>query len=142
MNRNSRSKDGKHNSMTNVPTEVAPAVAWGALLRTATALIRTYERAMEEEVGVPLARYDVLIQLYEAPDQRLRMQALADAVILSRSGLTRLVDRIEGEGLLLREHSREDRRGTYAVLTEAGRQMVERARPYITAGSKSTSHST
>lgn len=115
--------------MTTDTPQLEPAVVWEALLRTVTALVRTYEREMADEIGLPLTWYDVLIQLFEAPDQRLRMQALADAVVLSRSGLTRLVDRIEAAGMLRREHSREDRRGTFAVLTEAGLAMVERARP-------------
>lgn len=122
-------KGGEDDGVTNNVPELEPAVVWEALLRTVTALVRTYEREMADEIGLPLTWYDVLIQLYEAPDQRLRMQALADSVVLSRSGLTRLVDRIEAAGLLRREHSREDRRGTFAVLTEAGGATVERARP-------------
>ncbi len=115
--------------MANNTSHLEPVTAWEELLRTVMALIRTFEREMEAGLGLPLTWYDVLLQLDEAPSHRLRMQALAEAVVLSRSGLTRLVDRIEAKGLLRREHSKEDRRGTFAVLTEAGRATLERARP-------------
>ncbi|MBM3944882.1 MAG: MarR family transcriptional regulator [SAR202 cluster bacterium] len=104
-------------------------MVWEALLRTVTGLIQTFEREMEETERLPLTWYDVLIQLHEAPEGRLRMQALADLVILSRSGLTRLIDRLEKEGLVRREPSREDRRGSYAILTDKGREVLSRARP-------------
>ena len=79
--------------------------------------------------GLPLSWFDVLIHLYEAPKGRLRLQALADSVVLSRSGLTRLIDRMEAAGLVRRELSAEDRRGFYAVLTENGRRRFEEVLP-------------
>ena len=73
--------------------------------------------------------YDVLLGLERAPEQRLRLSELADHVVRSRSGLTRLVDRLEKQGLLRRERCPEDRRGAYAVLTDAGREALGRAWP-------------
>ena len=77
----------------------------------------------------PLTWYDVLWGLEQAPEQRLRMSELADKVVLSRSNLTRLVDRLEEAGLVARERSAEDRRGAYAVLTEPGRDLRTRMWP-------------
>ena len=82
----------------------------------------------------PLSTYDVLIELYEAPEHRLRMHELAERVVLSRSGLTRLVDRLETEGLLTRDRSRTDRRGAYAVITEQGIEALQRTWPIYAKG--------
>lgn len=105
-----------------------PLEVWERLLRTVVGLLRVYEEDMRNH-GLPLPWYDVLIQLNAAPEGRLRMQTLADSVILSRSGLTRLVDRMEQAGLVRREASKEDRRGAYAILTEEGRKTFQRLRP-------------
>jgi len=79
------------------------------------------------EAGLPpLEWYDVLFTLKEAPDYRLRLSEVANRVLLSRSNLTRLVDRLEADGLLRRERCPRDRRGAYAVLTEAGLAMQEK----------------
>ena len=69
--------------------------AWEAVIRTVGSLLKTFETELQDAVGLPLPWYDVLVQLSSAPDGRLRMQALADSVVLSRSGLTRLIDRME-----------------------------------------------
>lgn len=101
---------------------------WEAMLRTVTGLVRSFEEDMKAE-GFSLPWYDVLIQLVQAADHRLRMQDLAEAVVLSRSGLTRLVDRMEGAGLVRREPAPGDRRGAFAVLTEEGRATYDRLAP-------------
>jgi len=93
---------------------------WELTLRTVTTLVRTFEEDTKAE-GFALAWYDVLIQLYQAPRQRLRMQDPADAVVATRSGLSRLIDRMEKAELVRREALADDRRGSYAVLTELGR---------------------
>ena len=105
-----------------------PLGAWEGLIRTVGSLLETFERELQE-VGLPLSWYDVLIQLSAAPEGRLRMQGLANRVVLSSSGVTRLIDRMERAGLVRREPSKEDRRGYYAVLTEEGRRTFNRARP-------------
>jgi DNA-binding MarR family transcriptional regulator len=76
-----------------------------------------------------LADYDVLVQLGLAPDRMLRMSDLAEAVLLTRSGLTRLVDRLEARGLVERRKCPSDARGLLAVLTDEGLRAWEEARP-------------
>jgi DNA-binding MarR family transcriptional regulator len=81
-------------------------------------------KAKFSQAGLPTMEwYDVLLTLKEAPKNRLRLSELAERVLLSRSNLTRLVDRLEKAGLLYREACPSDRRGTFAVLTEAGLAM-------------------
>jgi DNA-binding MarR family transcriptional regulator len=93
---------------------------WRNFLRAHARITRRLEADLVAAHDLPLASYDVLVQLVEAPERRLRMTELAERVLLSRSGLTRLVDRIERQGLVRREPSPTDARGSYAVLTEAG----------------------
>lgn len=102
---------------------------WRSFLRAHATTVRELERELAAEARMPLAWYDVLLQLVEAPDRRLRMAELADRVLLSRSGLTRLVDRLQAEGLVRREPSKDDARGTYTVLTDAGFHRLRRAAP-------------
>ena len=94
--------------------------AWRGLLRVHTALVRELDTELDAAHELPLSSYDVLIYLQSAPDKRLRMAELADSVLLSRSGVTRLVDRLEREGLLVRDTCTSDGRGCFAVLTDAG----------------------
>jgi len=101
--------------------------AWRAFLRTHAVVTAELSRELEEARGLPLVQYDVLVQLDEAEGGRLRMQQLAARVLFSRSGLTRLVDRMTAEGLVRRERCEDDRRGTYAVLTPAGRRRLREA---------------
>lgn len=91
--------------------------------------MRRLEADLLAEQAFPLASYDVLVQLVEAPERRLRMTDLADRVLLSRSGLTRLVDRLEREGFVTREACEQDARGMYAVLTDAGYRRLRTAAP-------------
>jgi DNA-binding MarR family transcriptional regulator len=107
--------------------EVRRLDVWRDLLRAHAVVTATLSRELEEEHGLPLVQYDVLVQLSEAPEGRLRMQQLADRVLFSRSGLTRLVDRMADRGLVRRELCTDDRRGTFAVLTPAGRRRLRDA---------------
>ena len=102
---------------------------WRRFLRTHAVMVRALEQDLAADSDMPLAWYDVLLQLAEAPDRRLRMAELAERVELSRSGLTRLVDRLVGEGLVCREPSPDDARGTYTVLLPAGFERLRRAAP-------------
>ncbi len=106
------------------PTRRAPTrdelVVWRSFLRAHARLTRTLEAELVLDQRLTLASYDVLVQLAERPDRRMRMTELADAVLLSRSGVTRLVDRLERSGLVLRERVDGDGRGVVAVLTETG----------------------
>jgi DNA-binding MarR family transcriptional regulator len=95
---------------------------------------RELERELLAETEMPLGWYDVLLQLAEAPGRRLRMAELADRVLLSRSGLTRLIDRLQSEGLVRREPSPDDARGTFTVLTPDGFARLRAAAPMHLAG--------
>ena len=102
---------------------------WRTFLRSHATVTRRLEAELVAEHDLPLASYDVLVQLSEAPERRLRMTELADRVLLSRSGLTRLADRLERDGLLTRVACPSDARGTLAVLTDEGLARLERAWP-------------
>jgi DNA-binding MarR family transcriptional regulator len=110
-------------------TETEGQLAWSLLLLTQARLIRATDEELAAAGVVPSDLYDVLLALDRAPDRRLRLSDLADHVVLSRSGLTRLVDRLEQQGLLRRERCPEDRRGAFAVLTEAGLAALRKAWP-------------
>jgi DNA-binding MarR family transcriptional regulator len=91
--------------------------------------MRHLERDLVAVHDLPLAWYDVLVQLSEAPERRLRMTDLADRVLLSRSGLTRLVDRLTATGLVKRQTDPSDARGTFTVLTDRGYDRLRDAAP-------------
>ena len=108
--------------------------AWRGLLATHHAVIGQLDQELEREHGLPLTSYEVLIYLADAKGERLRMGELAEQLLLSRSGLTRLVDRLERQGLVSRERCPSDRRGYFARLTAAGRRKLAAARPDHLAG--------
>jgi DNA-binding MarR family transcriptional regulator len=108
--------------------------AWRGMLRVHAALVRELDAELDAAHDLPLSSYDVLIYLQAAPDKRLRMAELADSVLLSRSGVTRLVDRLEREGLIVRDTCTSDGRGCFAVLTDEGEELLSRARPTHLAG--------
>ena len=102
--------------------------SWAGFLRTHASLIRELDDELTRAHGLPLSSYDVLVQLASAPDERLRLSQLADAVLLSRSGLSRLVARLVDQGLVDRIECTTDARGAFAALTDAGRAKLEEAR--------------
>jgi DNA-binding MarR family transcriptional regulator len=102
---------------------------WRAFLSAHARVMRGVEADLHEQGLPPLSWYDVLWALYEAPERRLRMRELAEHVVLTRTGMTRLVDRIEAAGLLRREPVPGDRRGAYAVLTDEGVALLRRMWP-------------
>jgi DNA-binding MarR family transcriptional regulator len=102
--------------------------AWRGMLRVHSALVKALDAELLAEHKLPLTSYEVLINLQAAPGRRRRMAELADSVLLSRSGMTRLVDRLEREGLLERDTCTSDGRGTFAVLTDKGEALLSRAR--------------
>ncbi len=106
------------------PDELA---AWGGFLRAHSELTRALDAELLEAHGLPLTSYEVLLHLARAPQGRLRMSDLADSVLLSRSGLTRLADRLEKDGLIKREECPTDQRGMFAVITEEGRRQFGEA---------------
>ena len=110
--------------------------AWSGFLMGHAQIVRALDAELEREHGLPLSSYDVLIQLSLVPDRRLRMFELADAIVLSRSGLTRLVDRLERAGLVERERGEADPRQMYARLTDRGLEVLVEATPTHIAGIK------
>jgi DNA-binding MarR family transcriptional regulator len=112
--------------MELTPSELA---AWRGFLRVHAALTRELDHELETTHGLPLSSYEVLITLQSAPGRRLRMAELADRVLLSRSGMTRLIDRLERSGLVKRDQCGADARGSYACLTDNGLALIGRVRP-------------
>ena len=108
--------------------------AWGGLLRTHARLVRELDAELQAVHGLPLSSYEVLLRLTRASDGQMRMSELADAVLLSRSGLTRLVDRLERDRLVERRACSNDARGQWAVITQAGRRAFRDAQPTHLAG--------
>jgi DNA-binding MarR family transcriptional regulator len=115
---------------TEAIRELTPAElgAWRGMLRVHSALVKALDAELLAGHDLPLTSYEVLINLQAAPDRRRRMAELAEGVLLSRSGMTRLVDRLEREGLLERDACVSDGRGTFAVLTDKGDALLAEAR--------------
>ncbi|MEO3888172.1 MarR family transcriptional regulator [Nonomuraea sp. B5E05] len=107
---------------------------WRMLQRAQVRITRHLEAELLVAHDLPLASYDVLMQLAEAPEWRLRMNDLAERVLLSRSGLTRLIDRLQRDGLVAREACADDARGLFAVLTERGEARLAEATPTYLRG--------
>jgi DNA-binding MarR family transcriptional regulator len=107
---------------------------WAMFLRTHAAVVSRLEREMDHERRLPLAWYDVLLELNAAPDRRLRMQDLGNRVVLSRSRVSRIVDELTRAGFTRREPDPIDRRGSHAVLTHAGRDALRSAAPIYLRG--------
>jgi DNA-binding MarR family transcriptional regulator len=102
--------------------------AWRGLLRAYCSLTKRLDAGLENQHGLPLSSYEVLHRLQDSEDGRMRMCDLAEQAQLSRSGLTRLVDRLERDGLLERCSCDHDARGAYACLTDAGRERLTASR--------------
>jgi DNA-binding MarR family transcriptional regulator len=117
-----------------VTREATAADAWGALLRVHSALVPLLDRELQAKHHLPLAWYDVLLELNYGPDRRLRMTELGERVTLSRTRVSRLVDEMTAAGLVLREANPDDRRSAYAVLTAKGRAVFRQAAPTYTGG--------
>jgi DNA-binding MarR family transcriptional regulator len=116
------------------PDEPAGLGAWRAFLLTHAAVVRRLERILEQDQHLPLAWYDVLLELNGAPERRLRMQDLAAKVVLSRSRVSRVVDEMVRAGLVRREPDPTDGRASFAVLTDNGRSALRRAAPTYLRG--------
>jgi DNA-binding MarR family transcriptional regulator len=103
--------------------------AWRAFLLAHARVMRALERELQDEQDLALTDYDVLVQLATADERRLRMSELADRLLLSRSGATRLVDRLVAGGLVERVTCESDRRGQWAMLTDDGVARLREATP-------------
>jgi DNA-binding MarR family transcriptional regulator len=118
------------------PTVAEPdgLAAFANLLLAHAAVVRKLERRLEDHRLVPIAQYDVLLELNAAEGRRLRMQELSDRVVLSRSRVSRVVDEMIRAGLVRKEPDPDDRRASFAVITEHGRAELRRAAPVYLAG--------
>ena len=118
--------------MSSQVTQIRPLTdvelgAWRGLLRTHAMLVKRLDAELEATHGLPLTSYEVLLHLADAPERKMRMCDVADSVLLSRSGLTRLIDRLERDGLVERVSCADDARGAYAHLTEDGLAKLRQA---------------
>ena len=100
---------------------------WRLFFESSLALIDMLDTELQEAVGIPQRWYDVLVQLEEAPDG-LPMNELAERILYSKSGFTRVVDRMEEAGLVRRVRPEHDRRSILVLLTKDGTRTMERAR--------------
>jgi DNA-binding MarR family transcriptional regulator len=105
-----------------------PDTAWVRFLRAHAALTRELSARLEAVHELTLSDFDVLVQLYYAEGRRMRRIDLARSVLLTASGITRLLDGLESAGLVGKERCDSDKRVTYAVLTNAGVRKLEEAR--------------
>src|SRR5262245_908183 len=100
---------------------------WRAFLEAHARLMRRLDEELRAEHDISIAEYDALLNIARAPDRRLRLRRLADQVLLSKSGVTRLIDRLVDDGLVERSACLSDARGAEAVLTPAGLQRLRAA---------------
>jgi DNA-binding MarR family transcriptional regulator len=115
---------------SSIPSPRDPRLnAWRTFLYAHAQLRRQLERELQAEQSMGLGEYEVLLILAYSPGRRLRMSELADTLALSRSGATRLIDRLEADGLVQRISCDTDRRGAWAELTEAGYGRLREASP-------------
>lgn len=118
--------------MNPVETVETPhGAAWGALARTHAAVSQRLQEALAQGDFPPLPWYEVLAAVAEAPEQRMRMGDLAELLVITRGGLTKLVDRLVKAGLLERTFCETDRRVSYATLLPAGAELLKEMRPVI-----------
>ncbi len=115
------------------PARTPHGEAWGALTRTHAAIVGRLQEALAAADYPPLPWYEVLATVAEAPEERMRMGDLAEALVITRGGLTKLVDRLVKAGLLERTFCETDRRVSYATLCPAGRELLGEMRPVVIA---------
>ena len=100
---------------------------WRAFLEAHARVSRRLDEELRAEHDLSLAEYDTLLTIAWAPDRRIRMRTLADTILLSKSGVTRLIDRLVADGLVERDACLSDARGAEAVLTDAGLDRLRAA---------------
>lgn len=103
--------------------------SWRAWLSASVLLTDRLSRDLQEQHGLTIADYEILVRLSEIPDRRMRMSELADATLSSRSRLSHQIDRMHKAGLVDRQECVQDRRGFFAVLTDAGYDRLVAAAP-------------
>lgn len=110
------------------PLDGDELAAWRGFLVAHARLVRALDQELAEAHGLPLSSYEVLLILAQEPDGRMRMTELGDRLLLTPSGISRLVDRLVAAGLVRRERCADDRRGLFACITETGRERWAEAR--------------
>jgi DNA-binding MarR family transcriptional regulator len=113
------------------PPNTPHGEAWGALTRTHAAVSQRLQEALAQGDFPPLPWYEVLAAVAEAPEQRMRMGDLAEVLVITRGGLTKLVDRLVKAGLLERTFCETDRRVSFATLCPAGADLLAEMRPVV-----------
>lgn len=106
------------------------ADAWAALLQTHAALVPEIDRSLRAHSGLPLAWYDVLLELAAVDDGRLRMSELGERAVLSRTRISRVVDDLVAAGLVTRERNPDDGRSAFATITAEGRRRFDETAPH------------
>jgi DNA-binding MarR family transcriptional regulator len=102
---------------------------WRRFVETHAAIVRRLDEDLRSQSGLTLSSYEVMLELVRAPGNRLRMAELAERLLFTRSGITRLVDRLERDGFVERNECPHDGRGVYAILTQKGFETFESAAP-------------
>ena len=108
--------------------------AWSGFIRAHATIVKELDAELRAAHGLPLSSFDVLVQLSLVPDDRMQMHELAEAVHISRSGLTRLVDRLERQGLIERHRGERDPRQVFACITRSGLERLADTAPTHLAG--------
>ena len=111
----------------HAPLQDERVTTWGLLMETQSAVNAALARELDEQLALPLAWFEVLLRLARTPGERMTMTRLAEAVSFSSGGFSRVADRLEAAGLLAREPCPDNRRSTWAVLTDQGRATVREA---------------
>ncbi|HTB09588.1 MAG TPA: MarR family transcriptional regulator [Acidimicrobiales bacterium] len=112
---------------TSCPSGDEKVILFGLLLETNARLSRDFAAELEKSCDLPLAWFDVLLQLHQSDNGRLKMSQIADAIVHSSGGTTRLIDRLEEAHLVRREHCAADRRAIWVAITDEGTAKLEEA---------------
>jgi DNA-binding MarR family transcriptional regulator len=123
-----------HGGRDDLTVDEAGIQAWRAVLQASNAALRAIEADLDRAGCIPLTWYDVLLELNAAPDGQLRMQDLADRVVLSRTRVSRLADELAAAGLVGKTRPGTDRRVVLASITDAGRQALRATAPHYLRG--------
>jgi DNA-binding MarR family transcriptional regulator len=108
--------------------------AWSGFIRAHASIVKELDAELQAAHRLPLSSFDVLVQLSLAPESRMQMHELAEAVHISRSGLTRLIDRLERQGLIERHRGERDPRRVFACITRPGHERLAETTPTHLAG--------
>lgn len=108
--------------------------AWDSLVRIHNRVIARLDADLAKDAAISLTWYNILSVLADSPELRLRMSEIADRIVLSRSALTRSMDKLVAAGLIARETCPEDERGAYGSLTSKGQDALRHARPIYSRG--------